>query len=61
MDQNQLKKIKNIRKENFNIDKILRAIRFLFETDNEDYYEPVRIGNNFSRIYIEYESNGDEY
>ena len=61
MDQNQLKKIKNIRKENFNIDKILRAIRFLFEADNEDYYEPVRIGNNFSRIYIENESNGDEY
>ena len=54
------KTIKNIRKENFNPDKILRDIRFLFETDNKDYYEPVRIGNNFSRIYIEYESNEDE-
>ena len=45
--------------KNFNADKILRDIRTLFEPE-EDYCEPVRIGNAFSSNYIEYESNGDK-
>ena len=33
--------IKDIRKENLSIDKILRDLKpFFFEPDNEDYYEP---------------------
>ena len=39
----------------------LRDIRFLYEPDEQDYYEPIRIGNAFSNICIEYESNGDKY
>ena len=54
------KAIKDIRKENFNIDKILRDIRTLYESDKEDYYKPIRIGNDFSSSYIEYENNGDK-
>ena len=36
------KAIRDIRKENFNSDKILRDIITLYETEEEDYYEPVR-------------------
>ena len=54
------KTIKDIRKENSNTGKILRDIRTLLESDNEDYYKPIRIGNAFSSNYIEYESNGDK-
>ena len=39
---------------------MLRDIRTLFESDEEDYYEPVRLGNAFSSNYIEYESRGDK-
>ena len=35
-------------------------MRTLFESDNEDYYEPIRIGSAFSNNYVEYESNGDK-
>ena len=35
-------------------DKIIREIRILFESDEEDYHEPVRIGNTFSSNYIEH-------
>ena len=49
--------MKDIKK--FNADKILRGIRTLFESE-EDYYEPLRIGNAFNSNYIEYESNGDK-
>ena len=39
---------------------MIRYIRNLFEQEKkEDYYQPVRIGNFWSRNYIEYESNGD--
>ena len=40
---------------------IIRVIRNLFESENEegDYYKPIRVGNFFSKNYIEYESNGD--
>ena len=39
---------------------LLRDIRTLFESDEEDYYKLIRIGNAFSDNYIEYESNGDQ-
>ena len=51
--------IDHIRKENFDINKILRDIRTLYESE-EDYYEPVRTSNAFNNNYIEYESNGDK-
>ena len=41
-------------------DKVLRDIRTLYESDKEDDYKPIRIGNAFSSNYIEYESNGDK-
>ena len=53
------KTIKDIRKENFDSDKILRDIRTFCESE-EDYYEPVRTSNAFNNNYIEYESNGDK-
>ena len=56
----QTKAIKDIRKENFNSNKILRDIRTLYESDEEDYFKPIRIGNAFSNNYIKYESNGDK-
>ena len=57
---NKSKAIKDIRKENFNSDKILRDMRTLYESNKEECYKPIRIGNAFSKIYIEYESNGDK-
>ena len=33
----------------------------MYESDKEDYYKPIRIGNVFSNNYIEYESNGVLY
>ena len=41
-------------------DKILRDIRTLYESDKEDYYKPIRIGNAFSSNCTENESNGDK-
>ena len=41
-------------------DKVLRDMRTLHESDKEDDYKPIRIGNAFSSNYIEYESNGDK-
>ena len=35
-------------------------MRTLFETEEEGYYEPVRIRNVFDDNFIEYESNGDK-
>ena len=32
----------------------------MYESDNKDYYKPIRTGNAFSSNYIEYESNGDK-
>ena len=33
----------------------------MYESEEEDYYEPVRTNNDFRNNYIEYESNGDKY
>ena len=41
-------------------DKVLRDIRTLFESDEDEYYRPTRTGNAFSGSYVEYESNGDK-
>ena len=38
---------------------IIRHIRNFFEQEKEDYYKSVRVGNFWSRNYIEYERNGD--
>ena len=55
------KTIRDIRKENFNSDKILRDIITLYVSEEEDYYEPVRTSNaRTSSNYIEYDSNGDK-
>ena len=42
-------------------DRILREIKNLFkhEEQEENYYEPVRVNNFWSKNYIEYESNSD--
>ena len=32
----------------------------MYESDKEDYYKPIRMGNAFSSNYIEYESNGEK-
>ena len=32
----------------------------MFESDEEDYYRPIRIGNAFSNDYVAYESNADK-
>ena len=48
------KAIRDMRKENFDSDKILRDIRTLHES------EEVRTSNAFNNDYIEYESNGDK-
>ena len=39
-------------------DRLLRYIRTLYESDEEDYYKLIRTGNAFSSNYNEYESNG---
>ena len=53
------KAIRDITKENFNNDKVLRDVRTLYESDKEDYYRPIKIGHALCINYIEYESNGD--
>ena len=55
------KAIRDIKKENFDCDKILRDIRTLYGSE-KDYYELVRTsnGNAFNNNYIEYESNRDK-
>ena len=52
------KTIKEIRKENYDSDKIIRDIRALYESD-EDYYESKMIKVAFNDSYVEYEINGD--
>lgn len=51
----QVRKKNNVIKE-----KIIRDIRTLFQSKDEDYYEQVRIGRPFSSNYIEYKSEGNE-
>ena len=48
-----------IRKENYDSDKIIRDIRTLCESE-EDYYEPIKISSVFKDAHIEYQSNGDK-
>ena len=40
-------------------ERILRDIKNLFEHKEENYYKPVRVNKSWSKIYIEYASNGD--
>ena len=52
--------IRDIRKENFDRDKVLRdKVLILYESE-EDCYEPVRTSNVFNNNYIEYDSNEDK-
>ena len=37
-----------------------RDVKNLYGDIDEYYYKPIRIGNAFSRNYIEYQSNGDK-
>ena len=39
-------------------DRTIRDIKTIFEQE-EDYYEPVRVGNFWKKIYNEYQINGD--
>ena len=39
---------------------MLRDIRTLLESDEDDYYKTIKTGNTFSSNYTEYESNGDK-
>ena len=49
-----------MKKENEAIkDKIVRDIRNLFEYEEKDYYQPLRLYNFWTNNYIEYESNSD--
>ena len=38
---------------------MIRYIKTLFEQE-DDYYEPIRVGNFWNNNYIEQESNGDK-
>ena len=40
-------------------DLILREIKNLFESKEENYHKPVRMNNFWSNNYIEYRSNSD--
>ena len=62
---NIIKDIRNLfrlekEKHNGIKDEVLRHRRTLFESDREDCYERIRIGNALISNYIEYESNGDK-
>ena len=48
------------RKNNAITDKIIRDIRSLFESNEENYDEPVRTGNAFDNDNFEYERGGDK-
>ena len=41
-------------------DRIIRAVKTLFEQQEEDYYEPKRVSNFWNNNYIEDDSNGDK-
>ena len=38
---------------------LITDMQILFESEDEDYYKPVRINNVFDDNFIEYESNDD--
>ena len=48
------------RKSNAITDKIIRDIRNLFESNEENYDEPVRIGNTFDNDHFKYERGSDK-
>ena len=48
------------RKNNAITDKIIRDIRSLFESNEENYDEPVRTGNTFDNDHFEYERGSDK-
>ena len=51
--------IREIRKGNYDSNKIIRDIRVSYESE-EDYYESIKIYNAFNDNYIEYQNNGDK-
>ena len=60
IEDNIIKNIRNLSTKNDAITKkIIREIHILFKPGNEDYYEPVWIGNALNNNYIDYESNSD--
>ena len=55
IEDNKIKGTRNIFRFKIDVcikEKIIRDIRTLFESDEEDYYKPVRTGNAFSRITL---------
>ena len=48
------------RKDKVIKDKVLRDIRALFESDEDDYYKPIKTVNAFNSNYNEHDSNGDK-
>ena len=61
--ENTIKSIRNrfkLKKENEAIkDRIIRDIRTLFETEEKNYYKPIRVGNFRNNNQIKYECSGD--
>ena len=53
------KDLREIRKENRDENKIITDPRFLYEQENDDYFEPQKQKCAFDDDYIEYESSGD--
>ena len=53
------KRFKEIKKK-LDKNKIIRGLRILYESEEEDYYEPQKIKTCFEGNYIEYESKGDK-
>ena len=50
---------KNIIKDNVIKDKVLRGTRVLVESDNDQFFKPIKAVYAFSSNCIEYESDGD--
>ena len=63
LNETTVKDIRNLfklKKENKAIkNSKIRDVRTLFEQEEKDYQEPVRVSNFWCNDYIEYESNGD--
>ena len=53
------KTIREIRRENYEADKILRDLYFTFDPE-KDHYEPKKTVDAFNNNYIQYESIGDK-
>ena len=50
---------KNVIKDNVIKDKVLRGIRVLVESDNDQFFNPIKVVYAFSSNCIEHESDGD--